>query len=174
LATGTFPDRLKFSEVKSLFKKGDKADFTNYRPISLLTSLSKIIEKIIYRRLYKHLLINNVLVKEQFGFREKSSTDMATQAFLNTILLFLDKKEYVGGLFCDLQKDFDCVNHDTLLAKLDYYGITGTANKLMSSYLKNRHQRVVLKDSMLRKSTSKWEPVNTVSPRARYWVHCSS
>ena len=75
------------------------------------------------------------MVKEQFGFREKASTDMATHALLNTVLLSLDKKEYVGGLFCDLQKAFDCVNHDTLLAKLDYYGFTGTANKLMSSYL---------------------------------------
>jgi hypothetical protein len=66
---------------------------------------------------------------------------MATRALLNTILLSLDKKECGGGLFCDLQKASNCVNHDTLLAKLDYYGITGTANKLMSSYLKNRHQR---------------------------------
>jgi hypothetical protein len=136
LATGIFPDRLKFSDVKPLFKKGNKTDFTNYRPISLLTLFSKIIEKIIYKRLYKHLLINNVLVKEQFGFREKLYTDIATQALLNTILLSLDKKEYVGGLFCDLQKAFDCVSHDTLLAKLDYYGISGNANKLMSSYLK--------------------------------------
>jgi hypothetical protein len=80
-------------------------------------------------------------------------------------LLSLDKKEFVGGLFCDLQKTFDCVNHDTLLAKLDYCGITGNANKLMSSYIKNRYQRVVIKGSMLKKSTSEWEPVKHGVPQ---------
>ena len=92
LSTGIFPDRLKFSEIKPLFKKGDKTEFANYRPISLLTSFLKIIEKIIYKRLSRHLRENNILVKEKFGFREKSSTDMATYALLNTVLLSLDKK----------------------------------------------------------------------------------
>jgi hypothetical protein len=105
------------------------------------------------------------LVKEQFGLREKSSTDTATHALLNTVLLSLDKKVFVGSLFCDLQKAFDCVNHDTLLAKLDYYGINGTANKLMSSYIKNRYQGVVIKDNMLKKSTSEWEPVKHGVPQ---------
>ena len=71
LTTGVFPERLKFSELKPLYKKGDTTDFSNYRPISLLTSFSKIIEKIIYNRLYFYLTDNNILVKEQFGFREK-------------------------------------------------------------------------------------------------------
>jgi len=75
-----------------LFKKGDKTEFANYRLISLLTSFSKIIEKIIYKRLSQHLKANNILVKEQFGFREKSSTDTATYALLNTVLSSLDKK----------------------------------------------------------------------------------
>jgi hypothetical protein len=104
-ATGILPDRLKFSEVKPIFKKGDKTDFTNYRPISLLTSFSKIIEKIIYRRLFEHLLINNVLVKEQSGFRENSSTtDMATQGLLNTILLSLDKKNMLVAYFATCRR----------------------------------------------------------------------
>jgi hypothetical protein len=77
LQTGIFPDRLKFSEVKLLHKKGDKAEISNYRPISLLPTFSKIIEKIIYKRLYSYLNINNILVKEQFGFRKESSTEMA-------------------------------------------------------------------------------------------------
>jgi hypothetical protein len=89
---------------------------------------------------------------------------MATHALLNTVLLSLDKKEFVGGLFYDLQKTFDCVSQDTLLAKLDYYGINGTANKLISSYIKNRYQRVV-KDSMLKKSTLEWEPVKHGVPQ---------
>jgi hypothetical protein len=75
LSTGTFPDRLKFSEVKPLFKKGATTEFSNYQPISLLTSFSKVIKKIIYKRLYRYLNVNNILVNEQFGFREKSSTE---------------------------------------------------------------------------------------------------
>ena len=100
--------RLKFSEVKPLYKKGDTTDFSNYRPISLLTSFSKIIEKIIYKRLYYYLIDNNILVKEQFGFREKLSTDTATYAFLHKVLSSLDKRYYIGRLFCDLQKAFEC------------------------------------------------------------------
>ena len=80
-----------------------------------------------------------VLVDEQFGFKENSSTDIATYALLNTVLLSLEKKKKFGGLFCDLQKAFDCVNHDVLFVKLEFYGISGTANKLLRSYIKNRY-----------------------------------
>jgi len=96
------------------------------------------------------------LVKEQFGLREGLSTDTATYAFLNSVLMSLDKKQLVGGLFCDLQKAFDCVNHNILLAKLEFYGISGTANQRMRSYLENRFQRVIIKDNMHFKSTSTW------------------
>jgi len=92
-STGIFPDWLKYSEVQPLFKKGEKTEISNYRPISLLPSFSKIIEKIIYKRLNCYLLRNNILANEQFGFREKSTTDMATHALLNDIQLFLDKKK---------------------------------------------------------------------------------
>jgi hypothetical protein len=82
------------------------------------------------------------LVNEQFGFGEKLSTEMATYTLLNNILSSLCKKYFVGGLFCDLQKAFDCVNHDILLAKMAFYGISGIVNKLMKSYLDNRYQRL--------------------------------
>ena len=104
LSTGTFPDRLKFSEVKPIFKKGNKTGFSNHRPISLLPSLSKIIAKIIYKRLYCYLNDNNILVKDQFGFKENSTTDTATYALLNNVLSSLDNKNLVGGLFCDLKR----------------------------------------------------------------------
>jgi 2C-methyl-D-erythritol 2,4-cyclodiphosphate synthase len=94
--------------------------------------------------LYRHLNENNILVKDQFGFRDKSSTDMATYALLNTVLSSLDIKHIVGGVFCDLQKAFDCVNLYTLLTKLKFYGISGTANQLIISYLNHRYQRVVI------------------------------
>jgi len=157
LSTGVFPDRLKFSEVKPLYKKGNTSDFSNYRPISLLTSFSKVIEKIIHKRLYHYLDQQKVFVNEQYGFRQKTSTETAAFSLLNTILLSLDKKKIVGGLFLDLQKAFDCVNHDILLSKLNFYGISGIANKLLKSYIKDRYQRVVMKDKFSNNITSEWE-----------------
>ena len=96
------------------------------------------------------------MVKEQFGFREVLSTDTATYAFLNSVLMSLDKNRLDGGLFCDLQKAFDCVNRNILLAKLEFYGIRGTANQLMRSYFENRFQRIIIKDNMHFKSTCTW------------------
>jgi hypothetical protein len=86
-------------------------EFSSYRPISLLIIFSKVTEKIIYKRLYNYLLKHDILVKEQYGFREGLSTDMATYALLNSVLTSLDKKYLIRGIFCDLQKAFDCVNH---------------------------------------------------------------
>ena len=112
LSTGRFPDRLKYSEIKPIYKKRDKTLITNYRPISLLPVFSKIFEKVLYKRLYYHLTLNNILVKEQFGFRCNSSTEIAIYALPNNILSSLSNRIIVGGLFCDLQKAFDCVNYD--------------------------------------------------------------
>jgi hypothetical protein len=103
LSTGTFPDRLKYSKIKLVYKKGDKAQITNYRPISFLPVFSKIFEKVLYKRLYNHLSSNNVLLKEQFGFRCNTSTEMAIYTLINNILSPLNTKTLVGGLFCDLQ-----------------------------------------------------------------------
>jgi hypothetical protein len=137
LTTGTFPDRLKFSEIKPIYsyKKGDKTLISNYRPISLLPVFLKIFEKIIYKRLYDHLTLNSILVKEQFGFRCNTCTEIAIYTLVNNVLSFLNDKKIVGGLFCDLKKAFDCVNYDVRLSKMRFYGISGVANKLMESYL---------------------------------------
>jgi hypothetical protein len=145
---------LKFSEVKPLFKKGATTEFSNYKPISLLTSFSKVIQKIIYKRLYRYLSKHNILINEQFGFREKSSTDTATYALLNTLMLSLDKEKFCWWLILLPTKSI-----------LEFYGISGIANKLMRSYIKNRYQRVVTKDSMFNKLTSEWEPVKHGVPQ---------
>ena len=89
-STGTFPDRLKFSEIQPIYKKGDKALITNYRPISLLAVFSKIFKKFIYETLYQHLTSKNILVKEQFGFRYNNSTEIAIYTLINNILSFLN------------------------------------------------------------------------------------
>jgi len=109
--------------------------------------------------------VNNILVNEQFGFREKSSTEMETYYLLNTVLSSLDKQKIAGGLFCDLQKAFDCVNHNILLAKLEFYGVSGIVNKLLKSYLNNRYQRTVIKDNMNNKISSEWELVKHGVPQ---------
>jgi hypothetical protein len=131
---------LKHSIIKQLFKKGDNEDLKNYRPLSLLTSFSKIFEKVIYIRLLKHIMNNAILSSEQFGFRSNSSTEKATFKLLNGILLALNIKTLVEGIFCDLEKAFDCVNHDLLMEKLKFYGIVGNAYALIKSYLSDRYQ----------------------------------
>ena len=98
---------------------------------------------VLYKRLYNHLLLNNILAKEQFEFRRNTSTEMAIYTLINNILSSLNTKTLVGGLFCDLQKAFDCVNLVILLSKMKFYGITGIASRLKESYLRNKYQRVV-------------------------------
>jgi hypothetical protein len=105
------------------------------------------------------------LVKEQHGFRKNRSTETATFSFFNNILESLDGRKTVGGLFLDLQKAFDCVDHNILLAKLNFYGINRRSNKLMESYIKDRFQRVVLKDKFNNKLTSEWEKVKYGVPQ---------
>ena len=105
------------------------------------------------------------MVNEQFGFREKLSTEMATFTLLNKILLFLDRTNFVGGLFCDLHKATDLVNHNILLATMEFYGISGIVNKLMRSYLENRYQRISMKDSKLNEVYSNWEHVKHGVPQ---------
>jgi hypothetical protein len=124
LAQGIFPDRLKFA-VRPIFKNGDKCEPSNYRPISLLPTFSKFFERVMYNRLYEHILTNNILVNNQYSFRPNSPTEKASFKLIEEILKAMNNKQLIGGIFCDLHKAFYCVSHDILIKKLEFYGITG-------------------------------------------------
>jgi hypothetical protein len=111
LSSGIFPDHLKYSEIKPVFKKGDKQNISNYRPVPILTSFSKALAKVVRAQLYEHTIKNNILADEQFGFRTKSATNNAIYTLIKEILTTLNIKIMVGGIFCNLEKAFDCVNH---------------------------------------------------------------
>jgi hypothetical protein len=135
---------LKYATVRPLFKKGNKDDINNYRPISILTSFSKIFEKVMQIRFFKLLMGNSILVKEQYIFRTNLNLIMLIYQLTNEILNALNNNLCIGGIFCDLEKTFDCVNHKILLTKLEFYGITGNHYKLYKSYLMDRYQRTML------------------------------
>jgi hypothetical protein len=113
---------------------------SNYRPISLLPTFLKVFEKVIYKRLLFHLNKYAILVKQQFGFRENFSTTLATYNLLDNIYIALNNRCTLGGIFCELKRAFDCVSHDILLAKIEFYGITGITQKLVRFYLRGRYQ----------------------------------
>ena len=141
---GIFPDILKLAKVTPLHKKESKLDFLNYRPISLLSVFSKIYEKLIYTRIYSYLVKNNLIYEKQFGFRSNYSTNHAILSITEHIRGLLDTGHYVSGIFVDLEKAFDTVNHKLLCEKLNHYGLRGNVNKLIQSYLTNREQYVSL------------------------------
>ena len=140
MAEGTFPDVLKEGKVTPIYKKGSSEDVGNYRPVSTLPIFGKIFEKIIYHRIYTFALSQNIINENQFGFRKSHSTSHAVNYSVKMIEEALKKKHHVLGIFIDLSKAFDTIDHDTLLVKLERYGIRGNAKSLISSYLSGRTQ----------------------------------
>ena len=141
-SSGVFPNALKISKVIPLHKEGSSDDVNNYRPISILSIFDKIIEKVMHQRLYDFLLSKNILFKNQFGFRKKYSTTHALLEITEKIKDSIEKKKYGCGIFVDIRKAFDTVNHTILLTKLEHYGIRGKALQWFKSYLTNRQQFV--------------------------------
>ena len=139
--------KLKLAKVIPLFKKGCPLTASNYRPISLLSIFSKIIEKVIYKLLYKFLEKHEILYDLQFGFRASHSIDHALVSLTEAIKNSLDNRKFGSGIFIDLQKAFDTVNHDILLTKLEHYGIRGIALDWFKSYLMDRKQHVSVNGS---------------------------
>ena len=141
---GCFPQLLKLAEVCPIFKKKDKNKCENYRPISLLSNLSKLFERAMHTRIYEFLESHSMFSNLQFGFRKKHSTTDALLNIFEKIKEKLDNKKFSCGVFIDLEKAFDTVNHKILIKKLEFYGIRGITNKWFLSYLSNRQQRVKL------------------------------
>ena len=139
-STGTFPSTLKTLNVIPIYKKDDHTVCNNYRPISLLSNISKIIEKIVHKQLTKFLNKNPILYEKQFGFRNNHSTTHALLEITEKIKQACDAGQFTCGVFLDLQKVFDTVNHTILLKKLTHYGIRGVANKWFQSFLEDRKQ----------------------------------
>ena len=118
---GTFPSKLKIAKVAPAFKKGDPEIRSNHRPISLLPVFSKMFEKLVPKRLYSFVTCNKIIYLLQFGFQENHSIDHALISMTETIRRSLNNKKYGCGVFIDLQKAFDTVNHKVLLSKLEHY-----------------------------------------------------
>ena len=137
-----FPDLLKIAKVVPMFKDGDKTDPSNYRPISLLSCLSKVVEKLIHSRLINFFEKFSILNMNQYGFRSKRSTIQAVARLTEFVRDATNKRADAIALFLDLKKAFDTIDHKILMQKLDHYGIRGKSNNLIRAYLTNRKQYV--------------------------------
>lgn len=143
LQDGRFLDELKIVRVSVVHKGGAKNDFNNYRPISVLGVFSKVIERVIHRRLSDYLVKFKLISPYQFGFQKKKSTELALLCVKERLVENNEQKLLTIGIFLDIRKAFDSVKHHILLYKLPRYGIRGRALELIESYLKDRRQCVI-------------------------------
>lgn len=141
-STCDFPGSLKEATITPIFKSGDKNSLTNYRPISILPTFSKLVEKIATKRMYKFLFYTNFFASNQYGFIQGRSTEMALLEFSKFIYKSIDSGKITVSIFLDIKKAFDNVNHSILIYKLEKAGFRGDFLKWLTSYLSDRYQRV--------------------------------
>ena len=145
--TSNYPDKLKFATVTPAHKADSKMSLNDYRPISVLPVFSKILERLMHRRLMNFLTKNDTLFDHQYGFQTKKTTSMAILDIYSKIVVAFENNEIACSIFLDFAKAFDTVDHNILLSKLDNYGIRGMAQKWFRSYLFKRQQIVKINDN---------------------------
>ena len=146
--TGFVPDQMTVAKVIPLHKEGEKTSFNNYRPIAIISTIGKLMEKVVHRQLYDYLESQEILTKSQFGFRSHHGVEHPLLLFTDRVRKSLDKGRSNISVFIDLKKAFDTVNYDILLAKLSHYGIKGSELLWFRNYLK-RKQYVLLAGNII-------------------------
>ena len=142
ISTGPYPENLKLAKVISIFKKNDKLEINNYRPISVLPVISKVFENVMHTQLLEYFTENNLLSSQQYGFRPKRSTELATLELMDRNIHHMNENHCPVNIYLDFSKAFDSLIYDILLSKLKHYSIQENAIQLLSSYLKDRSQYV--------------------------------
>ena len=142
LESGVFPDLMKLAEVVPLYKGKARDQETNYRPISLLTTMSKVMEKVVYKQVYDFLSSTGQICDTQYGFRSRHSCDHAVAQVVGTILKNLENKRTTISVMLDLSKAFDTIEHRIMIQKLELYGVQGVCLDWFKSYLEHRQMRV--------------------------------
>ena len=146
ITKSVFPKKFKLALITPIYKAGTRTYFSNYRPISILPALSKILESVMYDQLITFISDNDILYDFQFGFRQKHSTYMPISLLHDFITKNMADRRKTAAIYLDLARAFDTVNIKILLCKLSKYGIRGNANKFLSSYLTSRTQKLKYKD----------------------------
>ena len=158
LDQGEFPDSLKYANITPVFKKGSRLAKENYRPVSILSNISKIFEKCMYKQMYAY--IDNFLSENQCGFRKGFNTQHCLIAMVEKWREAIDKNGAFGALLTDLSKAFDCIVHDLLIAKLHALGFNLNSLNFVSNYLTNRKQRTRIENEY-----SEWSDIEFGVPQ---------
>ena len=145
LKSGIFPTKLKIAQVRPFIRMDVKS---NYRPISVRPTISKILERVISDQLTQYFYDHKLFSEQQYGYRKNSSTEIPAIELIDRLVRQLDRRDIPINFYLDLSNAFDCINHKILASKLKHYGIRGVALNLISNYLHDRYQYVQIDDTV--------------------------